>query len=61
MQPQRHTTDESGHEAREHEQQLRRPVRLCDLFSDGYTTQLATVTGDMTSGYAATLTVGIAA
>ena len=32
-----------------------------NVFSDGYTTQLATLTGDVASGYAATLTVGIAA
>jgi len=30
-----------------------------NIFSDGYSTQLATVTGDVTNGYAATLTVGI--
>ncbi|WP_431262802.1 intradiol ring-cleavage dioxygenase [Roseateles chitinivorans] len=32
-----------------------------NVFSDGYSTQLATLTGDVTSGYAATLTVGISA
>lgn len=32
-----------------------------NVFSDGYTTQLATLTGDVANGYAATLTVGIAA
>ena len=32
-----------------------------NIFSDGYSTQLATVTGDATSGYVATLQVGIAA
>ncbi len=32
-----------------------------NIFSDGVTTQLATVTGDATSGFAATLTVGVAA
>ena len=32
-----------------------------NVFSDGYATQLATLTGDVASGYAATLTVGIAA
>ncbi len=31
-----------------------------NIFSDGYATQLATVTGDATSGYVATLQVGIA-
>ncbi|MFT3664797.1 intradiol ring-cleavage dioxygenase [Piscinibacter sp.] len=30
-----------------------------NVFSDGYTTQLATVSGDASSGFAATLTVGI--
>jgi len=30
-----------------------------NIFSDGYSTQLATVTGDVASGYAAALTVGI--
>jgi protocatechuate 3,4-dioxygenase beta subunit len=30
-----------------------------NIFSDGYSTQLATVTGDLNSGYAATLQVGI--
>ncbi|OWQ85011.1 hypothetical protein CDN98_17710 [Roseateles terrae] len=32
-----------------------------NIFSDGYSTQLATVTGSTTAGYAATLTVGISA
>ena len=32
-----------------------------NIFSDGYTTQLATVTGDVTNGFTATLTVGISA
>lgn len=32
-----------------------------NVFSDGYSTQLATVTGDTTAGYVATLQVGIAA
>ncbi len=32
-----------------------------NIFSDGYSTQLATVSGDATSGFAASLTVGIAA
>jgi len=32
-----------------------------NVFSDGYTTQLATLSGDVTNGYASTLTVGIAA
>ena len=31
------------------------------VFSDGTTYQMATITGDLTSGYTATLTVGIAA
>lgn len=31
-----------------------------NIFSDGYSTQLASVTGDATNGFAATLTVGIA-
>ena len=30
-----------------------------NVFSDGYTTELATVTGDVTNGYALTLTIGI--
>ena len=30
-----------------------------NVFSDGYTTQLATLSGDVTNGYTATLTVGI--
>lgn len=32
-----------------------------NIFSDGYTTQLATVTGSVSAGYVATLRVGIAA
>ncbi|MBI5717790.1 MAG: intradiol ring-cleavage dioxygenase [Burkholderiales bacterium] len=32
-----------------------------NIFSDGYSTQLATVTGDLTNGYVARLQVGIAA
>jgi hypothetical protein len=32
-----------------------------NIFSDGYSTQLATVTGSTTAGYAAALTVGISA
>lgn len=32
-----------------------------NIFSDGYSTQLATVSGDATNGFAARLTVGIAA
>lgn len=32
-----------------------------NVFSDGYTTQLATLSGSVSAGYAATLTVGIAA
>ncbi|OWQ92999.1 intradiol ring-cleavage dioxygenase [Roseateles aquatilis] len=32
-----------------------------NVFSDGYSTQLATLTGSVSAGYAATLTVGIAA
>lgn len=31
-----------------------------NIFSDGYSTQLATVTGDVTSGYMLSLTVGVA-
>lgn len=30
-----------------------------NIFSDGYSTQMATVTGDVTNGFAATLTVGV--
>ena len=30
-----------------------------NIFSDGYSTQMATVTGDATNGFAATLTVGV--
>ena len=30
-----------------------------NIFSDGYSTQMATVTGDLTNGFAATLTVGV--
>jgi protocatechuate 3,4-dioxygenase beta subunit len=30
-----------------------------NVFSDGYTTELATVTGDVTNGYTLTLTIGI--
>ena len=32
-----------------------------NVFSDGYSAQMASVTGDVTNGFAATLTVGIAA
>lgn len=32
-----------------------------NIFSDGYSAQMASVTGDVTNGFAATLTVGIAA
>jgi hypothetical protein len=31
------------------------------VFSDGYSTQLATLTGSVAGGYSSTLTVGIAA
>jgi protocatechuate 3,4-dioxygenase beta subunit len=31
-----------------------------NIFSDGYSTQMATVTGDVTNGYTANLTVGVA-
>ncbi len=30
-----------------------------NIFSDGYSTQMATVTGDATNGFAATLTIGV--
>lgn len=30
-----------------------------NIFSDGYSTQMATVTGDLANGFAATLTIGV--